>query len=115
MGQARDDHSTVYVKLVEDPESPIIRLTGHTAAIQNIAWSPDSKTLATAGNEKLVRLFQVPEGTVDTTLQGHTGWITGLAWNSDGTQLASATINQEIKIWDSLHLEPGWTLCHFSA
>ena len=100
MGQARDDHSIVYVKLVEDPESPIIRLAGHTAAIQDIAWSPDSKTLATAGNEKLVRLFQVPEGEVETTFQGHTGWITGLAWNSDGTQLASATINQEIKIWD---------------
>ncbi len=42
-------------------------LEGHLAGISTIAWSPDSKTLASGSDDKSIRLWDVATVRVDLT------------------------------------------------
>ena len=62
--------------------------TLHNNGVAAIDFTPDGKTLASAGSEE-VTLWSVISGEKAATLQGHTGWIRGVAFSSDGILLAS--------------------------
>lgn len=68
--------------------------TNVTAAID---FSPDGKTLASAGVEEIT-LWSVASGAKITTLPGHTGWIRGVAFSPDGTTLASGGEGGTVRI-----------------
>jgi uncharacterized protein len=65
-----------------------------------VAFTPDGNTLATAGDGKTIKLWEVESGKLIRTLTGHPGRIHSLAFGTDGTQLASAGADKLIKVWD---------------
>ncbi len=69
-------------------------------SVNTIAFSPDGKTLASGGNDKLVRLWNIPEGTYKQTFIGHKSEIHKIMFSSDGKTLASACGWGEINLWD---------------
>jgi WD40 repeat protein len=75
-------------------------LPGHTDWVNSVAFSPDSKTLASGSSDGTVRLWAVASGTqVGVNLTGNAGVIRCIAFNPNGRTVASAGADRSIRIW----------------
>jgi WD40 repeat protein len=66
-----------------------------------LAWSNDSKILATASQNKDVRLWEVPSGKLLSKFDGYEGWHPTLALSPDGNTLVFAASEKELRVWDT--------------
>ena len=61
---------------------------GHTARVRALAFSPDGKTLASAGDDRVIRLWNVETGSeLRAPLSGHTDTVFALVFAPDGKTL----------------------------
>lgn len=78
-------------------------LSGHSAAVESVAYSKDGKYLASGSWDNSVRLY-----TVDTngypkylrTLTGHMGAVTAIAFNPQNTLIATGSKDFTVKVYD---------------
>ncbi len=77
-----------------------IELKGHTGWVGAVAFSPDSKTLASGGADNVVQLWDVESGKEKAVLKGHTDYVCAVAFSTDGKLLATGSYDQTAKIWD---------------
>ena len=75
-------------------------LAAHADLIQDVAFSPDGKTLATCGYDRLIKLWDVATGKELRTLTDHSDAVYGLCFSPDGRLLASAAADRAVKVWD---------------
>lgn len=83
-------------------------LAGHADAVYALAFSPDGKTLATAGYDRVIRLWDTDPAKrpVDgqaplRELRDHSDAVYGLAFHPAGKLLASASADRTVKVWDA--------------
>ncbi len=57
---------------------------GHTSWVYSVAFSPDSKYLASGSADKTVRLWSVESQKEVYTLQGHSSPVRSFAFSPDG-------------------------------
>jgi hypothetical protein len=70
------------------------------AAVTALIFSPDGKTLFSAGDDRTVRVWELLTGTVLQQLRGHEATVTSLAHSADGKVLASGGRDGSICLWD---------------
>ena len=75
-------------------------LDGHTDPVYAIAWSPDGKTLATAGFDNTVRLWDAATRKEIKKYEGHTKLVLAVAVAPDGKHILSGSQDNTAKIWD---------------
>ena len=72
----------------------------HGDTIFDMAVSTDGKLLATAGGDKLVKIWDLSTRKETARLEGHSAQVLTLAFNSDATQLVTGGADQQLKVWD---------------
>jgi hypothetical protein len=82
-----------------DAESPLVEAQ-QPGAIYCVAISPDEETLATAGSDKIIRLWNAKTLTQKLRLEGHTGPVNNVSFADGGKRLVSVGWDRTIRIWD---------------
>ena len=80
---------------------PVTSFKGPRGAVFTLAFSPDAKALATAGNDFMVRFWDFTNGTQVRAISGHTDAIWSLAFDPAGKQLATGSWDKTVKVWDA--------------
>ena len=75
-------------------------LTAHTRQVQDLAYSPDSALLATAGIDDTVRIWDARTGQELRELD-HPDAVNNVAFSPDGKSLATFDFDGTIRIWDA--------------
>lgn len=78
---------------------------GHSSAINDMAFSPDSRLLLTASQDALI-LWDAAAGDLLRRLSGHTGAVNGVAFHPQGLAMLSAGADGQIIEWSVQNGQP---------
>jgi WD40 repeat protein len=79
---------------------PVRELSESQDVVFAVAFSPDGKKLATAGADRVIRVFEVETGKPIMQIEDHADWILDIAFSPDGKKLASASRDKTSKVFD---------------
>jgi WD40 repeat protein len=90
-----------------------ITVTG--GGVNGVAFSPDGKLLATAGEQGIIQVWSLAGQEVGVPFSADTGRggsVNGVAFSPDGKLLATADANGSVRTWQwSLFADPYAALC----
>lgn len=72
--------------------------TGHSSTVMTVAWSPDSRLVASGGTDATIQIWEALTGKGVSTYQ-HPGTVQKLVWTTDGRYLISAS-GGGLLVWD---------------
>src|SRR5437016_5552039 len=90
-------------------------LEGHLGSVRCVAFSPDSKLVASSSNDRTVRLWNAATGAPHgEPLKGHLNPVNSVVFSPDGKLIASGSDGEMVRLWNvatgalhsELHSEP---------
>ncbi len=79
---------------------------GHSQGVWTVAYAPDGLTLASAGVDRLVRIWDIETGRLLRSLRGHTRDIRAAVFTPDGQTLVTGSEDRTIRLWNPKTGEP---------
>jgi hypothetical protein len=83
-------------------------ISGHTAVVSCVSFSPDGRRLASGSWDQTVCVWRTPPEVslppgdqVQLTLRGHTASVRSVSYSPDGRLLASAGGDKTVRVWDA--------------
>ena len=86
--------------------APVAAFEGATKIVMGAAFSPDGGSLAAAGWDGVVRVWDVARGSM-RELGHHDDGVQWVAYSPDGRYLATASIDKTVAVWDVGHGKAG--------
>jgi WD40 repeat protein len=78
----------------------MLRMQGLRKPVQAVTFAPDSRTLASAGNDAMIHLWKQSTGKELARWAAHKHAVLCLAFSPDGRLLASGGYDRRVKVWD---------------
>jgi WD40 repeat protein/serine/threonine protein kinase/tetratricopeptide (TPR) repeat protein len=80
----------------------VCTLDGHTQLIWDVTFSPDTKRLVSASDDKTARVWDMQTGKQLACFRGHSQPLRYAKFSPDGQRIASTSADKTVKIWDAV-------------
>jgi WD40 repeat protein len=79
----------------------IAGLSGHTASVRSLAFSPDSRRAVSAGDDDIAIVWDSRTGAPIARLTGHSGRVANAAFSPDSKTIYTASLDGRVLQWDN--------------
>jgi len=79
---------------------------GSSPSVYSVAYSPDGRSIATAGWDPVVQLWDAESGALLGIYEGHTDAVAAVKFTPDGRSIVSAGWDKTIRVWDVTTIHP---------
>jgi WD40 repeat protein len=82
-------------------------MTGHTAPVLAVAFSPNGRLLVSGSQDTTLRLWNAETGTpMGNPMTGHTAAVTDVAFGPGGGRIVSRSDDHTLRLWDAATVAP---------
>ncbi len=92
-----NNHGVYLINLRDRQVIQVLR--GHTNVIIDLAFSQNSRWLASASADKTARVWDLGSYRSHATLRGHRDGVYAVAFSPDGQSLATASLDRTARVW----------------
>ena len=92
-------HNALYIWDVQS-KTALFTIPEQPAEINSVAFSPDGRTLATGGDDGVIRLWNTKTGAVRRAVTGFVDSVTDVKFTPDGRSLRVQVIDQDAVLYD---------------